>query len=132
MADTPSPATTPPTSPAARTSARSPPRTRSPPRSSPTPRTNSASPTSTAAPAPACSPNIGSATAPNEIAAKVIAYAKDQLGKPYIYGGTGPAGYDCSGLTMMAYRAAGVTIPRTSDVQYWYGIKVPDGQEAPG
>lgn len=74
----------------------------------------------------------GPVLAPTEIAAKVIAYARAQLGKPYIYGGTGPTGYDCSGLTMMAYRAAGVAIPRLSDAQYWFGAKIPRGQEAPG
>jgi cell wall-associated NlpC family hydrolase len=54
-----------------------------------------------------------------QAAADAIAYARAQLGKPYIYGGAGPRGYDCSGLTMMAYKAAGVSIPRTADVQYW-------------
>lgn len=71
-------------------------------------------------------------TAPNVIAAKVITYAKAQLGKPYIYGGTGPTGYDCSGLTMMAYRAAGIAIPRQSDAQYWRGPRIPPRQEEPG
>lgn len=51
-------------------------------------------------------------------AAKAIAFAVDQLGKPYIYGGTGPEGFDCSGLTYAAYAAAGVTIPRTSEAQW--------------
>ncbi len=68
----------------------------------------------------------------NSVAAKVIAYARAQIGKPYVYGGTGPDGFDCSGLTMMAYRAAGVTIPRLSDAQYWWGAYVPPGQEQPG
>jgi cell wall-associated NlpC family hydrolase len=76
--------------------------------------------------------NAGPVLAPTAIAAKVIAYAQAQLGKPYLFGGTGPAGYDCSGLTMTAYRAAGITIPRLSDAQYWYGAKVPAGQETPG
>jgi cell wall-associated NlpC family hydrolase len=76
--------------------------------------------------------NSGPVLAPTAVAAKVITYARAQLGKPYIYGGTGPAGYDCSGLTMMAYRAAGITIPRLSDAQYWFGPRVASGQEAPG
>jgi cell wall-associated NlpC family hydrolase len=74
----------------------------------------------------------GLVVAPNQIASTVIAYARAQLGKPYIYGGIGPRGFDCSGLTMMAYRAAGITIPRTSDAQYWWGPRIPDGHEVPG
>jgi cell wall-associated NlpC family hydrolase len=48
---------------------------------------------------------------------KILAWAEAQLGKPYVYGATGPDAYDCSGLAMMAYRAAGITIPRTSQAQ---------------
>jgi cell wall-associated NlpC family hydrolase len=51
-------------------------------------------------------------------ARKALEYAYAQLGKPYIWGGTGPKGYDCSGLTMMAWRAAGVNIPRVVPDQY--------------
>ncbi|ROO83836.1 cell wall-associated NlpC family hydrolase [Actinocorallia herbida] len=47
-------------------------------------------------------------------------YAYKQLGKPYIYGGTGPTGYDCSGLTSKSWAAAGVAIPRTAASQYNY------------
>ena len=53
-----------------------------------------------------------------------IAYAVAQLGKPYIWGGTGPAGYDCSGLVMMAYRAAGISLPRTTFQQVNVGTPV--------
>jgi cell wall-associated NlpC family hydrolase len=49
---------------------------------------------------------------------KALEYAYAQLGKPYIYGGTGPKGYDCSGLTMMSWRAAGVSLPRIVPDQY--------------
>ena len=40
-------------------------------------------------------------------------WALTQAGHPYVYGGTGP-GYDCSGLVMMAYRHAGIHLPRTT------------------
>jgi cell wall-associated NlpC family hydrolase len=41
-----------------------------------------------------------------------INFALAQLGDPYVYGGTGPNGWDCSGLVMKAYAAAGVSLPR--------------------
>jgi peptidoglycan DL-endopeptidase CwlO len=48
----------------------------------------------------------------------VLATARKQLGKPYRYGSTGPSSFDCSGFTMFVWRAAGVSIPRTSGAQY--------------
>jgi cell wall-associated NlpC family hydrolase len=65
-------------------------------------------------------------------AVTVLAYARAQLGKPYLYGGEGPDAFDCSGLTMMADRAAHITIPRLSDAQYWHGKHIPAGTEQPG
>jgi cell wall-associated NlpC family hydrolase len=70
--------------------------------------------------------------APNAIVGQAVAFAEDQLGKPYLFGGTGPAAFDCSGLVMMAYQAAGVTIPRTSQDQYRLLPHVPAAKVVPG
>src|SRR6266498_2957460 len=65
-------------------------------------------------------------------AARVILYAAAQLGKPYLWGATGPDAFDCSGLAMMAYRAAGITISRTSQQQWAAGPRVQFRQQGPG
>ena len=57
------------------------------------------------------------AHAPSPRAARAVAYALAQRGKPYRWGAEGPGAYDCSGLTWAAWRAAGVTIPRTAASQ---------------
>ena len=56
--------------------------------------------------------------------ATAITFAMAQLGKPYVWGGTGPDGWDCSGLMMMVYRAAGITIPRGSVAQPTVGLPI--------
>jgi peptidoglycan DL-endopeptidase CwlO len=56
--------------------------------------------------------------APGTAAAKAVAYARARIGDPYQWGGTGPYGFDCSGLTQMAYRSAGVSTERTSQAQW--------------
>ncbi|WP_405843749.1 NlpC/P60 family protein [Streptomyces sp. NBC_01518] len=63
---------------------------------------------------------------------KAIAFATKQIGKPYVWGAEGPDSYDCSGLTSQAWLAAGVTIPRTSEMQ-WAQLKhVPVEDMRPG
>ncbi len=64
--------------------------------------------------------------------AAAINYALAQLGKPYQWGATGPDSFDCSGLTMRAYQAAGISIPRVSRDQYGAGRHVPLSQLLPG
>lgn len=63
---------------------------------------------------------------------KVIEYARRQIGKWYLWGGTGPDRFDCSGLTMMAYRQIGVDITRTTFTQLPFGKRVPKGEQQPG
>jgi peptidoglycan DL-endopeptidase CwlO len=65
-------------------------------------------------------------------AARAVAFARSQLGKPYVWGASGPSSYDCSGLVMAAYRSAGVWLPRVSRAQFGAGPRVGLGGLAPG
>ncbi|MBO8195196.1 C40 family peptidase [Streptomyces oryzae] len=73
-----------------------------------------------------------SAHAPAGRSALAVAFARSALGKPYVWGGTGPSGYDCSGLTQAAWKAAGVSLPRTTYSQIHAGKRVSRGELAPG
>ncbi|WP_283135532.1 NlpC/P60 family protein [Rhizohabitans arisaemae] len=70
--------------------------------------------------------------APNNVVRGILRYALAQQGKPYIWGGTGPEGFDCSGIIYMAYRDVGLSIPRTTFVQWPFGVRIPEGSEQPG
>jgi peptidoglycan DL-endopeptidase CwlO len=74
----------------------------------------------------------GRGSAPNQAVASVIAFARSEIGKPYVFGATGPDAFDCSGLMMMAYRSVGISIPRTSEEQWTWGPRVAPGHEQPG
>ena len=65
-------------------------------------------------------------------AAAAVAFAEAQIGKPYIFGATGPGGYDCSGLTQAAWKAAGVSIPRTATAQMQGLTAIPGSSAQPG
>lgn len=59
-------------------------------------------------------------------AASVVALAKEQVGKPYVWGATGPDKFDCSGLVQYVYQhAAGINLPRTTYDQVKVGQTVP-------
>jgi cell wall-associated NlpC family hydrolase len=76
--------------------------------------------------------DIPSLPAPSPRAAAAIAYAEAQLGKPYEYAATGPNTFDCSGLTMMAWAAAGVSMAHYSGAQYAAFPHVPLDELQPG
>ncbi|MFJ7271592.1 NlpC/P60 family protein [Streptomyces sp. NPDC099050] len=65
-------------------------------------------------------------------AARAVAFAYGAIGKPYVWGATGPGSYDCSGLTQAAWRAAGVSLPRTTYTQINAGQRVSRDALAPG
>ena len=72
-------------------------------------------------------------TTATPLAAKAIAAARTQVGKPYVFGGSGPDTWDCSGLTQWAFGRAGVLLPRTAAEQYaTVPMKVSLGQLEPG
>ena len=81
--------------------------------------------TSTPAPAPAPKPTPAPAPPVSSASGQaVLDYAYRFLGTPYVWGGTTPSGFDCSGFTQYVYRHFGVNLPRVSRAQGSYGTKV--------
>ncbi|MET7521699.1 NlpC/P60 family protein [Streptomyces sp. 900116325] len=70
--------------------------------------------------------------APNARAAEAVAFAYGALGRPYVWGATGPTSFDCSGLTQAAWRSAGVSLPRTTYTQIDAGERISRSELAPG
>ncbi|MGK5691981.1 C40 family peptidase [Streptomyces sp. URMC 128] len=58
-------------------------------------------------------------------AERVVAFARAQIGRPCVWGAVGPGSYDAPGLTQAAWKAAGVTLPRTTRAQWEAGVQVP-------
>ncbi|WP_370412098.1 NlpC/P60 family protein [Streptomyces fradiae] len=68
---------------------------------------------------------------PSRAAAAVLA-ARSAIGRPYVWGATGPTAFDCSGLMVWSYRKAGIALPRTSQAQRNAGRRIPLSQAQPG
>ncbi|MER7678634.1 MULTISPECIES: C40 family peptidase [unclassified Streptomyces] len=68
--------------------------------------------------------DLGNSKAASGRAGAAFAAAQGMIGRPYVYGATGPSSFDCSGLTSWAYAQAGVSIPRTSESQANIGTRI--------
>ena len=75
---------------------------------------------------------FGGAGVPSGAAGRAVTFARRQLGKPCVWGASGPSSYDCSGLMVAACRSAGVWLPRVSRAQFSAGPRVGLGSLAPG
>jgi cell wall-associated NlpC family hydrolase len=78
----------------------------------------------------AVSPAAGSSSVTR--AEKAVAFARAQIGKPCVWGASGPGSYDCSGLTQAAWKSAGVSLPRSTCDQAGAGSAVPLAEARPG
>ncbi|MER6315783.1 NlpC/P60 family protein [Streptomyces sp. NPDC001581] len=79
------------------------------------------------------SQGTGTVTAPaTGSAAAIVNFARAQVGKAYVMGGTGPSSFDCSGLVQAAYRQAGISLPRMSQAQSSAGTSVSLNALQPG
>jgi cell wall-associated NlpC family hydrolase len=106
---------------------------RAPQTSSPDPNDASTSPERTQGDTdtnPTPSPGNGGAT--SDRARIAVAYALSKVGNSYVAGGAGPSVFDCSGLTMAAWRQAGVSLPHYSKAQYGSTRRVSRGELRPG
>jgi peptidoglycan DL-endopeptidase CwlO len=80
----------------------------------------------------AIAPQAETVVAPPPTHGGVVGVAMSQLGTPYVWAGSSPGGFDCSGLVMWAYAQVGVSLPHSSYGQYGYGVPVSRDQLQPG
>jgi cell wall-associated NlpC family hydrolase len=80
----------------------------------------------------ATTPGADTVIAPPSHYQGVVGIAMSQIGTPYVWGGSAPGGFDCSGLVMWAFAQVGVSLPHSSYAQYGYGVAVSQDQLEPG
>lgn len=64
--------------------------------------------------------------------ARAVEVAASKQGSPYAYGATGPKRFDCSGLTLYAFKKAGKRLPRTAEQQYKHTTHIPEADRVAG
>ncbi|GEL48687.1 hypothetical protein CHO01_38030 [Cellulomonas hominis] len=78
------------------------------------------------------SPQIGAPAPSSANGSAIVEAASSLVGVPYVWGGTTPSGFDCSGFTSYVYAQVGMKLPRTSAAQRYAGVEVPRDQAQPG
>lgn len=68
----------------------------------------------------------------NYISRRVVASSMNYIGVPYVFGGTSPSGFDCSGYVRYVFASAGIYLPRTADAQYEVGMPISSSELVPG
>jgi cell wall-associated NlpC family hydrolase len=68
----------------------------------------------------------------SSLGSQVVSVAMSYLGVPYVWGGSTPGGFDCSGLVMYTFARLGISLPHSSYAQFNYGVSVPYSQLQPG
>lgn len=68
----------------------------------------------------------------NYISRRIIGQSMQYIGVPYVFGGTTPSGFDCSGYVRFVFANAGVSLPRTADAQYEVGTPIATNELIPG
>jgi cell wall-associated NlpC family hydrolase len=81
---------------------------------------------------PSTAPSTGGSGGASAKALAAVAAAKSKLGAPYVWGGDGPNSFDCSGLTMWAYKQVGIGLPHFTGAQWNVGRHVSRSALRPG